>query len=191
MKDGWQAEPTLDHGVTVFDSGRVTVEDDDYNPHARDERYVWFGFEGDFDPDEISRLTGLTPDKAFRKGTRPRPGASLRKVSGWMVDSRLTPADEFHDHLADLLARLQPAWDELCALGRTHSAFVTAAIYCRWSQGPLVEVSPAHGAAIAELGATLGFDIYALPEEQADGSSVRLLTRDELGRLDELLTTKE
>ena len=50
----------------------------------------------------------------------------------------------------------------------------TAAICCRWSHGPLVQVSPAHGAAIAELGASLviradglsgvvalGFDINA------------------------------
>jgi hypothetical protein len=171
----------------VIDSGGVADDGNDYNPHDRDERYVWFGLDGDFDPDEISRVTGLTPDTAFAKGTRPRPGASLRKVSSWQIESRLTPADEFHDHLEDLLARLRPAWGELCALSRTYDAFVTAAIYCRWSQGPLVVVSPAHAAAIAELGAQLGFDIYALPEEQADGSGDRLLTRDELGRLNEML----
>jgi hypothetical protein len=168
----------------------VADDGDDYNPHDRDERYVWFGFEGDFDPDEISRRTGLTPNNAFMKGTRPRPGASVRRVSVWTIDSGLTPADEFHEQLEDLLTRLRPAWDELCALGRTYDAFVTAAIYCRWSQGPLVVVSPAHGAAIAELGAELGFDIYALPEEQADGDGDRLLTRGELGRLNETLVSE-
>ena len=65
---------------------------------------------------------------------------------------------------------------------------ITAAICCRWSQGPLVQVSPAHGAAIAELGATLGFDIYALPEEETTASSGdRLLTPDELKRLGDLI----
>ena len=51
-----------------------------------------------------------------------------------------------------------------------------------------VQVSPAHGAAIAELGATLGFDIYALLEEETTASSGdRLLTRDELKRLSDLI----
>lgn len=163
------------------------MTDLDENPHARDERYLWFALEGDFDPDAISQATGLSPDKSFRKGTSPRPGASIRKASTWMIDSRLTPSDEFHEHLEDLLARLRPAWEQVCALGRTYDSFVTAAIYCRWSQGPLVVVSPAHSAALAELGAELGFDIYALPEEQSgEASATRLLTRDELSRLNEL-----
>lgn len=176
----------LDQQASATDSGTVIEQND--NPHARDERYVWFGLEGDFDPDDISRATGLTPSQTFMKGTKPRPGASARGASGWIIDSGLAPSDEVHEHLDDLLARLRPAWDALRALGRKHDAFITAAIYCRSSQGPLVQVAPAQGAAIAELGATLGFDIYALPEEEATGSSCdRLLTRDELSRLSALI----
>ena len=156
----------------------------DENPHALDERYVWFRLVGEFEPDDITALTGLTPDHAFRKGTRPRPRASVRKVSGWVVDSRLTPADEFHDHLTDLIALLRPCWDTLRSLGRTHQAFVGAAIYCHWSQGPMIQVSPEHSASLADLGATLEFDIYALPEEAPDDDGPRLLTRDELAQLD-------
>lgn len=121
------------------------------------------------------------------EGHEGEAGASIRERSSWQVESRLAPADEFHEHIEDLLALLRPAWAELCALGRTYDAFVTAAIYCHWSQGPLVVVSPTHGAAIAELGAELGFDIYALPEEQPDDAGERLLTRGEIGRLDEML----
>jgi len=154
------------------------------DPHARDERYVYFLLRGDFDPDAISRATGLTPSRAFVKGTRPRPGASVRPFSIWIVDSGLAPSDEFHDHLDDLLDRLRPAWEVLRGLAHEHEANIDAAIYCRWSQGPLVQVSPSQSAAIADLGATLGFDIYALPEVEPDGSpGDRLLTRGELSRL--------
>jgi hypothetical protein len=136
--------------------------------HARDDRYVWFVLAGDFEPDEITRATALTPTNAHRKGDRPRPGAARLKKSLWSIDSGLTPSDEFHEHLDALLSRLRPAWTALCALGATHEAFVRAAIYCRQVQGPLVQVSPAHAAALAELRATLDFDIYAIPEDEPD-----------------------
>ena len=152
-------------------------------PHARDERYVWFVLVGDFDPDGISRATGLSPTKVRRKGDVLRSGVALEH-SSWSIDSSLSPSDEFHEHLDHLLGRLRPGWTALCALGATHEAHVEAAIYCRQAQGPLVQISPAHGAAIAELGATLGFDIYALPEDEPDEEApMRPLTRDELADL--------
>ena len=49
----------LDQQAGAADSG--TVIEQKNNPHARDERFGWFGLEGDFDPDDISRATGLTP----------------------------------------------------------------------------------------------------------------------------------
>jgi hypothetical protein len=167
----------------------VTEQND--NPHARDQRYVWFGLEGDFDPDDISRATGLTPSRTFVKGTNPRLGAAPRESSGWIVDSGLAPSIEFHQHLDCLLARLRPAWGVLRVLAREHEAFITAAIYCRWSQGPMVQISPAHSAAIAELGATIDFDIYALPEDEpSQFPADRLLTRDELSRLSDLIESE-
>ncbi len=154
------------------------------DPHARDERYVWFMLRGDFDPAEITRATGLTPTKAFMKGTRPRPRASLRTVSGWILDSGLGPSDEVVDHLTDLLARLRPGWEALHLLAREHEAFISAAIYCYQAQGPWVAFSPAHVAAIADLGATIDIDIYALAEESPpEVNGAHLLTRHELAGL--------
>lgn len=160
-------------------------------PHARDERYVWFVLAGDFEPDDITRATGLTPSEVRRKGDQPRPGAAILKQSSWSIDSGLAPSDEFHEHLEDLLSRLRPGWSTLRELGKEHDAVVEAAIYCRQAQGPLVQVSPTHAGAIAELGATLGFDIYALPEDPPDDEAdLRLLTRDELANLGARLSSE-
>jgi hypothetical protein len=51
-------------------------------------------------------------------------------------------------------------------------------------------VSPAHSAALAELGAELDVDIYALREERAEDGSDRLLTRSELAHLGGALLPK-
>ena len=167
------------------------MPDQPEKPHARDERYVWFVLVGDFDPDEITRVTGLTPSEIRRIGDKPRPGAAALKNSSWSIESGLAPSDEFHEHVDDLLGRLRPGWSALRALGGAHEAHVEAAIYCRQAQGPLLQVSPAHGAAIAELGATLGFDIYALPEDEPDDdAAMQPLTRDELSNLSGRLAPK-
>lgn len=54
-------------------------------------------------------------------------------------------------------------------LDRRHDAGIGVAIHCLEAQGPMVEVLPHVSAALAELNASLGFDLYALPENDASG----------------------
>lgn len=126
------------------------------NPYARDERYVWFGFEGEFDPDEITRATGLTPSSTAMKGTKPRPRASTRTVSLWVIDSGLTPSDEFHEHLDDLLGRLRPAWDVLCVLGSLEAGPQMAGGLCVWC-APSASTHVSAREAVCESGGRRGF----------------------------------
>jgi hypothetical protein len=55
-------------------------------------------------------------------------------------------------------------WSIFVDLGHRYEAEVWIAIYLREAQGPLVQLLPEVAAAFAELNATLGFDLYALPE---------------------------
>jgi hypothetical protein len=161
-------------------------------PHARDERYVWYCLTGEFDPDEVTEATGLSPTSTRRKGERASERTTFRlSASEWAMDSALGPSEEFHKHLEDVIDRLRPGWDALRALGQVHQAGVTAAIYCREAQGPLVEVVPSVALALVELNATLGFDIYALPERELDEGPIRPLTRAEVVRFGELRESKE
>jgi hypothetical protein len=100
----------------------------------------------------------------------------------WILDSGLGEGDEFHDHLDALIARMRPAWAAFVDLGRRFDADVEAAIYLLGAQGPLVQVLPDVSAALAEMNATLGFDLYAIPDdedEEADqaGSTRSLANR--------------
>jgi hypothetical protein len=132
--------------------------------HPGDERVVWFALRGDgLDPADITARTGLTPTKAWRVGDGRPHGGTAHSDNVWLLDSGRPRSDEFHDCLNALLALLRPSWPELVALGQEFAAEVGAAIYCYEAQGPLVQVSPEASAALAELNATLGFDLYALP----------------------------
>jgi hypothetical protein len=139
--------------------------------HEHDRRFVWYALGGrDLDPDEITRLTRIRPDVSYR-AEDPRPRTGLPYGEGvWHLDSGLGESDEFHDHLDALLARMRPSWTTFVDLGRRYDASVETAIYCLGAQGPLVQVLPDVSAAIAELDATLGFDLYAFPEDDGEGS---------------------
>jgi hypothetical protein len=135
--------------------------------HERDRRFVWYALGGpDVDPDEITRLTGIRPDASYRADD-PHPRTGMPPGEGvWHLDSGLGESAEFHDHLDALLARMRPAWAAFVDLGRRYDARVEAAIYCLGATGPLIQVLPDVTAAIAELDATLGFDLYAFPENK-------------------------
>jgi uncharacterized protein DUF4279 len=153
--------------------------------HPNDRRHVWYALAGmELDPTDVTALTGVVPDNGWRAGD-PRPRTGRLYAAGlWKIDSGLGPADEFHEHLEALLARMRPAWSTFVELGRRYEARVDAAIYCLEAQGPLVQVLPEVAAALHDLNATLGFDIYALPEELPESATtVRRLTRSELAKL--------
>jgi hypothetical protein len=137
--------------------------------HPKDSRFAWYFLRGPaVNPDEVSQLTGMTPDTAWHVGD-PKPRTGIPHTVGfWSVDSGLTPSDEFHEHLDALLERLRPSWSTFVALGQRFGAGVDSAIYLREAQGPLVQLLPDVAAALSELNATLGFDLYALVEESTE-----------------------
>lgn len=133
--------------------------------HPNDRRRVWFSIASpDLDPGAVTELTGIEPDRSWRRGD-PKPRTRTPYPDGaWLLESGLGPSDEFHDHLAALIGRLRPGWAAFVDLGRRHDANVDVVIECLEAQGPLVQVLPDVASALSELNATLGFDIYALAQ---------------------------
>jgi hypothetical protein len=157
--------------------------------HERDRRLLWYSLGGPtLDPDEVTRRTGIQPDQAWRAGD-PKPRTGISQPEGaWFLNSGLGESDEFHDHLDALLARMRPAWATFVDLGRQYEADVEAAIYLLEAQGPLVQLLPDVSAALAELNATLGFDLYALPagDEEDEGRGSGRLDAESLRALSDV-----
>lgn len=150
--------------------------------HPNDDRHASYVLRGeDLDPDEITRLTGLTPGLTFRRGDEKRWHSGPRKGElinnrrhdhgAWFLESGLSDSDEFHEHLDALLDLMRPRWDTFVKLGQRYGAEVWIAIYLREAQGPLVQVLPDVAGSFAELNATLSFDLYALPELEPSEST--------------------
>ena len=130
-------------------------------------RAASFRLMGDgLDPDAITRITGLEPKHAYRKGDRRirQDGSTAAFRKGlWSLDTSGEVPDEvdLDTHLAWLLDRLEPSAEDLRALMVEQG--LAADFFCGyfmggWNNG--FALSPRTLARIAALGAELGLDIY-------------------------------
>jgi Domain of unknown function (DUF4279) len=133
-----------------------------------DEKHATFRLIGErLDADAITQATGLTPDRATRKGDPVLvfgEVVSHRPVGVWWIDSaRQLPRTGNHleDHVVWLLDLLEPLADVLRRLSDEQD--LRADIGCgyftsRWNSS--FGFSAETLGRIAKLGASLGFDIY-------------------------------
>jgi hypothetical protein len=125
-----------------------------------DETRVTLGIHGpDLQPEEISAVLGCDPTSARRRGDARRRGPPSPQGAWLLTVEGKAPAEP--DKLVRrLLAHLpnDPAvWEQLAA---RYSVRVTFGIFIgAWNRG--FDLSPAAMRRLADLGATVGFDIYA------------------------------
>lgn len=70
------------------------------------EQHAYFTLSGDFDPEEITRRAGVTPDRCWRAGDLHPLTRMERKASRWSLESRLSRSEPIEAHIADVLDRL-------------------------------------------------------------------------------------
>ena len=149
-----------------------------------DEKHATFRLVGErLDTEAITQATGLTPDRAIRKGDLVLSRGEVvshRRVGVWWIDSArqlLRTDNHLEDHVVWLLDLLEPLADVLRRLSDEQG--LRADIGCgyftrRWNTS--FGFSAETLGRIAKLGASLEFDIYV--EEYApeyDAASGRLL----------------
>lgn len=86
-------------------------------------RAAVYALHGDFDPHEISRRVGFTPDRSWRKGQR-RPLNRHFDQSAWLLDARAPSSRGLADPISNVLDRLTPSWSTFQQLGEEYDASV-------------------------------------------------------------------
>ena len=111
----------------------------------------------DLDPIEVTRRTGLVAHAQAAVGTLTRAGKT-RTVAYWEITSGRLGSEPFELHMAGLLQKLRTAWPVFVELGRDHDASLL--VEAETNVNPLMEFETDVVEALAELRASIGFDVY-------------------------------
>ena len=116
-----------------------------------------------FDPDEVTATSGIVPSKIWRVGDLVvDQGTRRHRQNGWSVQSGLGTDAALTDQIASVLSRLSTSWEYLCELGRSAQSGLQCTIYMYEAQGPETTIDPTVLRQLAELNASLDYDIYSL-----------------------------
>jgi hypothetical protein len=112
----------------------------------------------DLDPDEITRLLGVAPTHAHRKGEPARPRCPPASIGGWFLSEEWASEnpEELTRRLLDRLPADPVCWAELGSRFRVEVSYGISLE--AWNRG--FTLSAATVARLAALGAEVGFDIY-------------------------------
>lgn len=126
------------------------------------EAYASLIIRDDFmDPDTITEATGVEPSHIWRKDQLlPRSTVARSKTNGWRLISRLERDRELDDHIADVLAQIQPAWIVFVGFGQRYSLSMICDVRSYDREHPPISFSRETVRRCAALNADLDVDLY-------------------------------
>ena len=140
------------------------------NKYRIDVDYSIEGF--DFDPNEITSMTGIEPSKVNRAGQAVSWEAKIRtglvpkvKFNLWELKSQLDSLIEVGEQVNGLIQRLKPSWTEFTKLGAQYDAMFTCVIWDYCGARPSIYFDRNIIKDIAELNAEIQVSVYNLEEE--------------------------
>lgn len=143
----------------------------------RSEVRVYLAFGGfDFDPDEITRLTGITPTKTLRAGDPVSWASSLSeenrqrirvKSNRWEVDSGLDSSVDLPTHVKALLQKLEPVWDRFVELGQQYEPVMECIVSSYGGDRPEIFFDKEVIRKLIQLNAEIDVDLYVFRSSSA------------------------
>ena len=118
----------------------------------------------ELEPEEVSRALGVEPTRAHRRGKGPGPRSPPYLSGAWLLTEHgrdAEPAEIILDRLLRQLPEDPAVWREL---RMRHKIQVRFGLHMTgWNKGLSIPLN--HVTRIAELGASMEFDIYAYGED--------------------------
>jgi hypothetical protein len=110
-------------------------------------------------PEEITRLTGITPTTTWHKGEATQGTILLRKTNGWVLQSALPRESPLADHVNSLLTAVEPFRTQLRELTEKYFSLLACAVYFD-QHAPEVHLDARTIAKLGTLNLGLDIDLY-------------------------------
>ena len=126
----------------------------------------------EFDPDEITSITGLKPSKVLRAGEPVSWAKKIKsgrvipqvKYNSWELKSELEPLTDLDEHIRVLIQRLKPSWSEFVKLGAQYCGMFTCIVWDYSDARPAIFFDQDIVKDIAEINAGIKVSVHTLNE---------------------------
>jgi len=132
------------------------------------------GFE-DILPDDISKITGITPSRIVTKGDKRNPrkaeSTAIHKNSIWILASPLGEYATFEDQMNALLDILEAHLDSLIPLCEKYYSEFSCRVFIYMSNEestPWIHLNKRYNQLVAKLNTEFDVDLYCLPGEEEE-----------------------
>jgi hypothetical protein len=130
-----------------------------------DETEVSILFHGDFDPQEITKRTGIEPNRHHRKGEVAAPGRAPYPDDYWSLELKVVAPDTAEDGIWQLLTQFPMNDDFWESFRGTVEVFICVVMVVKaWNRG--FRLSSMLLKELDRRSVTLDFSIYAEPQPQ-------------------------
>jgi len=129
-------------------------------------RFCIWGFE-DISHDEISKATGLTPNKIYIKGQKKNPRFSpLAKENGWLFQPSDDPHLPFEDQFRLLLRIIEDNKSIFEVFCKKYYCEISCGLFIYFENDestPSIHIDPEYHRILGDLNIAFDVDIYCLP----------------------------
>ncbi len=126
--------------------------------------YAYFAIYGDFDPTEITQVTGVTPTDVWVKG-QMRAGRSMQ-LSMWKLVSTLGQDRPLEEHIRNVLARLDTKADAFRCVSRQFDG--TMHLVAEFLDWPGLHFERDIIDGLANYALAVDFDFYSLSSSERE-----------------------
>lgn len=125
--------------------------------------------EFDCNPDSITEILKITPDKTWIKGDVINQKSILKyKFNGWELKSDVSENSDFETHLNDIISKVDENLNSFIEICNKYYSEISCAIYLDENDSmPSVHLSKKNIKLLNSLGLEIDFDIYLLPTHSA------------------------
>lgn len=132
-------------------------------------QYAYFAIYGDFEPQDITSLTGAVPTETWRKGDIHPRRRRERNKSHWSLRSRLPDAAKLEQHILDVLAQMEMNAEAFQGISNRFGGCMQLVGYFHDGYPGLhFEQQLVQG--LARFGLSMDFDFYALWSDARDAT---------------------
>ncbi|MFN5540438.1 MAG: DUF4279 domain-containing protein [Candidatus Melainabacteria bacterium] len=118
-----------------------------------------------FTPEELTKLLGIQPTRAFKKGSKIDKLSIEHKFNGWILSSGISEEESFCDHIQSLVTIIESRIDLFTLVCNQYSSVISSSITINKEYQeslPSIHLDERAMKVFTQIGAEFDLDLYII-----------------------------